>query len=227
MESTPAGNPISVVIADDHALVRDGLKLILEIPEDIAVLGTASDGREALAQVGALAPDVLLLDLRMPGISGLEVMEALSRNQARVQVVVLTTYNEPDLMVEALQMGALGYLLKDTDRETLYGTIRAAAEGKSLLQPDILSQVMAQLQSGEAGRAAGAPLTEREREVLARVAGGETNKAIARHLGITERTVKAHLTHVYRKLGVDSRASAVAHALREGLLDMPSDGDLA
>ena len=219
-------NKIAVLIADDHAIVRDGLKLILEIPEDIDVVGTASDGVEALAQVEALRPDVLLLDLRMPGMSGLEVMEALSQQNPGVHVVVLTTYNEPELMVDALQMGALGYLLKDTDRETLYGTIRAAAQGKSLLQPDILGQVMARLQSGGTDLSPEDPLTERELEVLSRVAGGETNRAVAQNLGITERTVKAHLTHIYRKLGVDSRASAVAQALREGLLDMGSDSDL-
>jgi NarL family two-component system response regulator YdfI len=227
MSETISENMIAVLIADDHAIVRDGLRLILEIPADIAVVGTASDGQEALAQVDALSPDVLLLDLRMPGMSGLEVMEVLSQQNRDVHVVILTTYNEPELMVDALQMGALGYLLKDTDRETLYGTIRAAAEGKSLLHPDILSQVMARLQSGGRDSMEEDPLTARELEVLTRVAGGETNRGIARNLGITERTVKAHLTHIYRKLGVDSRASAVAHALREGLLDMESGADLS
>ncbi len=211
---------IRVLIVDDHAIVRDGLRLILETAEDIHVVGSASDGGEALAKMADLTPDVMLLDLRMPDVDGLTVLRRLAEQQAQVRVVVLTTYNEPELMVEALQTGAVGYLLKDSDRETLFGAIRAAGRGESLLQPEILSQVMNQLQNPPQPSDDADPLTPRELEVLSAVAHGERNKEIAFRLGITERTVKAHLTHIYTKLSVDSRASAVAKAIQMNLIDL-------
>ncbi len=214
---------IRVLIADDHAIVRDGLSLILGTADDMVVVGAASDGQEALTMVEDLAPDVMLLDLRMPEMDGIAVMAQLAVSAAEVRVVVLTTYNEPDLMAAALQQGALGYLLKDTDRESLFTTIRAAAEGRSLLAPDVLAQVMQHLKEERQEETQPDPLTDRELEVLNAVAAGQRNKEIARHLGITERTVKAHLTHIFHKLAVDSRTSAVAVAVKKGLLDLEED----
>ena len=206
-------NPIRVLVADDHLIIRQGLRLILETAEDFVLVGEAADGAEALRQVAALAPDVVLMDLRMPGMGGLEAIQRLQAGQSRVAVVILTTFNEDDLMVRGLRAGAKGFLLKDTDRDTLFNAIRAAARGELLIKPEIMARLLS------SAPAADEPvLTDREREVLAAVARGERSKEIAFHLGITERTVKAHLDSIYNKLGVDSRAAAVSAALQRRLI---------
>lgn len=217
-------DPIRIVVADDHLIIRQGLRLILETAEDLELVGEAEDGAEALRLATQLNPDVVLMDLRMPGMDGLTAIEHLRVEQPRIAVVILTTFNEDDLMIRGLRAGAKGYLLKDTDRETLFSTIRAAAQGRTLLKPDIMERVLAFMQQparpAPAARPAGpAPtLSEREREVLAGVAQGERSKEIALRLGITERTVKAHLDSIYNKLGVDSRAAAVSIAMQKGLI---------
>jgi NarL family two-component system response regulator YdfI len=217
---------IRVLVADDHLIIRQGLRLILETADDIELVGEASDGAEALQQAAALQPDVIVMDLRMPGMDGLAAIERLRVDQPGIAVVILTTFNEDDLMLRGLRAGAKGYLLKDTDRETLFDTLRAAARGETLLQPDIMQRLLAITQPQPAPARQLAPpsaernplLTEREREVLAGVARGERSKEIAARLGITERTVKAHLDSIFNKLGVDSRAAAVSEALQRGLL---------
>jgi NarL family two-component system response regulator YdfI len=205
---------IRVLITDDHSIVREGLTLILETAEHIEVVGEAADGAEALRLVAEQQPDVVLMDLRMPGMDGLTAIEHLSRDYPQVAIVILTTYNEDDLMLRGLQAGAKGFLLKDTSRDTLLETVQAAAKGESLLGADVMGRLMAQLQSGgkRPSPTTESPLTERELQTLRAVAAGETNKGIALQLGISERTVKAHLTAVYNKLGVDSRAAAIAIA---------------
>jgi NarL family two-component system response regulator YdfI len=211
---------LRVLIADDHLIIREGLRLILETVEDMELAGEALDGAEAVRLAGELQPDVVLMDLRMPGMDGLAAIEHLRREQPQIAVVILTTYNEDDLMRRGLRAGARGYLLKDTSRETLLNTIRAAARGEMLLKPEIVAGLLAH---DEGAAPPTRPpsvleLTEREGEVLAAVARGERSKEIASRLGITERTVKAHLTSIYNKLGVDSRAAAIAVAARRGLL---------
>ena len=158
------------------------------------------------------------MDLRMPGMDGLTAIELLRTQQPGIAVVILTTFNEDDLMMRGLRLGAKGYLLKDTDRETLFNTIRAASRGETLLRPEIMARVLAR--GNATGHAASTPLelTERELEVLRGVAQGERSKEIAFRLGITERTVKAHLASIYNRLGVDSRAAAIAVASQKGLL---------
>ena len=213
--------PIRVLVADDHLIVREGLRLILETEADFELVGEAQDGAEAIQQAVACKPDVVLMDLRMPGMDGLTAIQHLRREQPDVAVVILTTYNEDTLMRAGLAAGARGYLLKDTDRQTLFDTLRAAARGETLLKPEILTRLLTQPETSSADVPRHLPshdLTEREMEVLQRVAVGERSKEIAMRLGITERTVKAHLASIYNKLGVDSRAAAVSIASQRGLL---------
>lgn len=214
------------MVVDDHAIVRDGIKLIMETVDELEVVGEAGNGREGLEQAEALKPDVVLMDLRMPEMDGLTTIKHLREDQPEIAIIILTTYNEDDLMYQGLQLGAQGYLLKDVDRQTLIRTIKAAAQGETLLQPEILQRIMSQggvQPSGVKGRVGDTNLTERENEVMRGVAAGERNKEIAYRLGISERTVKAHLTHIFNKLGVDSRAGAVAVAVENGLLSSNKD----
>ncbi len=215
-------DPIRVLIADDHLVVREGLRLILETGDGFDVVGEAPDGAEAVRLAGELQPDVVLMDLRMPGVDGLEAIERIRSQWPQIAVVILTTYTEDDLMIRGLRLGARGYLLKDTDRATLFNSIRAAARGETLLRPEMMARVLSHAESKPAAapakRAEGIELTERELEVLTGVARGERNKEIAARLNITERTVKAHLDSIYNKLGVDSRAAAVSTATQRGLL---------
>ncbi len=215
-------DPIRVLVADDHLIIRQGLRLILETAEDMEFAGEASDGAEALRIAADLRPHVILMDLRMPGMDGLTAIEHLRVEQPEVAVVILTTFNEDDLMMRGLRAGAKGYLLKDTDRETLFSTIRAAAQGQTLLKPDILARVLSHTHSAPErpqAKPASVTLSEREKEVLAGAAKGERSKEIALRLGISERTVKAHLDSIYNKLGVDSRAAAVSVAMQMGLIE--------
>ena len=212
---------IKLLIADDHLIIRQGLRLILETEADFELVGEASDGAEALKLCKKLKPDVVLMDLRMPNMDGLTAIEKLRDEQSEIAVVILTTFNEDELMLRGLQAGARGYLLKDTDRSTLFDTIRAAARGETLLKPEIMARVLSQKQHSpthsENTHNTG-NLTERELEVLVNIAEGKRSKEIANQLGITERTVKAHLASIYGKLGVDSRAGAIAAAVQLGLL---------
>lgn len=157
---------IRILIADDHLIVREGLRLILETGEEFEVIGEASDGAEAVRLASELKPDVTLMDLRMPGMDGLTAIERLRVEQPKVAVVILTTYNEDDLMMRGLRAGAKGYLLKDTDRATLLDTIRAAARGETLLRPEIMARLLARAESASAGERSALELSEREREVL-------------------------------------------------------------
>jgi two-component system, NarL family, response regulator YdfI len=237
----PIDSPIRILVADDHRIVRDGLRLILESQEEFTLAGEAADGEEAVRMAAELHPDVILMDLRMPRMDGIAAIEAIRRKNPQAGIVILTTYNEDDLMIRGLRAGARGFLLKDTDRETLFRVIRSAARGDSLLQPEVLDRVLSRTENPAAhgsgmvmysmqqtGQQVSAVepdvhsesggLTEREREVLKAVAQGQRSKEIARNLGITERTVKAHLASIYNKLGVDSRAAAIAVAAKKGWL---------
>ena len=211
---------IRILIADDHLIIRQGLRLILETEDDFELVAEASDGNEALGLCKKLNPDVVLMDLRMPNMDGLTAIEQLRFERPEIAVVILTTFNEDELMFRGLQSGARGYLLKDTDRSTLFDTIRAAARGETLLKPEVMARILAQMNhsSGASQSIQPVNLTDRELEVLRSVARGERSKEIAIQLGISERTVKAHLASIYNKLGVDSRAAAIAIAAQMGLL---------
>ena len=221
--------PIRILVADDHSIVREGLRLILESQDGFEIVGEASDGLEAVALTAETTPDVVLMDLRMPGVDGIEAIRRISKTNPDAAVVILTTYDEDGYMHEGLRAGARGYLLKDTDRNTLYHTIRAAARGDTLLTSEVASKVFSKeraeasrgtIASSGPGRKPATFLTDREREVLGAVADGEPSRKIAGRLGISERTVKAHLASIYSKLGVSSRTGAVARALREGLVQL-------
>ena len=213
-------NPIRVMFTDDHLIVREGLRLILETADGIEIVGEASDGAECLRLVPEVKPDVILMDLQMPRMDGITAIGHLRSEHPEIAIVILTTFNEDDLMLRGLQAGARGYLLKDTNRENLLDTIQAAAKGETLIKPEVLARVLA-AHSSPTPRSVSrvdSTLTERELEVLQAAARGERNKEIAYKLGITERTVKAHLASIYQKFSVDSRAAAVAVAAQKGLL---------
>jgi len=216
---------IRVVIADDHPVVRKGLCMTLEeFGEEIELVGEAADGAAAVQLVEEVQPDVVLMDVRMPGMDGLEALERIRASAPRIAVVILTTYNEDAFLLRGLQAGACGYLLKDCPLETLLHAVRAAARGETLLQPEMVARLL-KVQAGAAAsplaatRAANKPrLTERELEILAAIARGDRSKEIAARLGLTRRTIETYLTAIYQKLEVDSRAAAVAVALEQGLL---------
>ena len=213
-----AKDTIKILITDDHDIVRDGLRLILETEEQFEIVGEACNGEEACKLASELSPDVILLDLRMPVMDGITALKHIHHDHPNMAVVILTTYNEDDLMRQGLQEGALGYLLKDTDRTTLIQTIRTAASGQALFQPEIIQRAFQSRPQNEQSHNVDSNLTDREMEILQAVAEGNRNKEIAYQLGITERTVKAHLASIYNKLGVDSRAGAIAVASKQGLL---------
>ncbi|MGD8585373.1 MAG: response regulator transcription factor [Chloroflexota bacterium] len=214
---------IRVLITDDHFIVRQGLRLILNTAADIELVGEATNGKEALQETAEHQPHVVLMDLRMPVMDGLTAIEQLGQRHPQVAVIILTTYNEDEMMLRGLKLGARGYLLKDTERETLLNTIRAAARGESLFKPDVVQRALSVQAASPPPRQTPSSsdaieLTPRELEVLQAAATGERNKEIALRLDISARTVKAHLTSVYNKLGVDSRAAAIAIAARKGWL---------
>lgn len=204
---------IRVVLVDDHAVVRSGLTQLLEASGDIAVVGTAADGAEALDVVRETRPDVVLMDLQMPGVDGVSATRALAEEQPSAAVVVLTSFSDSERIVAALDAGALGYLLKDADPEDVLEGVRAVSRGESPIHPRAARQLLTARASGPTGP----QLTPREAEVLGLVRAGLANKQIARRLGISERTVKAHLTSVFQRIGVADRTQAAVWAERNGL----------
>ena len=222
---------IRVLVVDDHLIVRQGLRLMLEeAGEDFELVGEAADGETAMTLVHDLQPDVVLMDIRLPGLDGIDTLERMRASSPHIAVLILTTYNEDALIVRGLRAGACGYLLKDTTRDALFRAIRTAARGELLLQPEMMTRALShaeRLTPAEPHRRYELALTERERDVLVEVARGKRSKEIALQLGITENTVKGHLASIYGKLGVDSRASAVAIALERGLLPRQKDGRTA
>ncbi|MEV7129298.1 response regulator transcription factor [Streptomyces sp. NPDC093260] len=206
---------VSLLIVDDHPVVRDGLRGMFESAPGFTVLAEAADGVEAVAKAAALDPDVILMDLRMPGGAGVDAIRELTRRGARARVLVLTTYDTDSDTLPAIEAGATGYLLKDAPRDELFTAVRAAAEGRTVLSPAVASRLVSAVRAPAPGNE---PLSAREREVLVLVARGTSNREIARELFISEATVKTHLTHLYAKLGVNDRAAAVAVAYDRGIL---------
>ena len=206
---------IRVLLADDHPVVREGLRGMLAAEPDIEIVGEAASGPEAVALAGRLRPDVVLMDLRMPGGDGVEA----TRRLAGTTVVVLTTYDSDTDILRAVEAGAAGYLLKDTPRAVIADRLRAAARGETVLAPAVAGRLFGRMRSAQAPRAE--QLTERETEVLALAARGLTNAQIGRELSIGEATVKTHLLRASGKLGVSGRTAAVTRAMETGALPSP------
>ena len=204
---------IRLLIADDHPVVRDGLSGMFATDPDFEVVGQAGDGAEAVRLAGTLKPDVILMDLRMPGMDGVTAITELVKRKIPVRVLVLTTYDTDTYVLPAIEAGATGYLLKDAPRAELLRAVRAAADGQGVLSPSVATRLMSRVRTP-------APelLSQRELEVLGLVAAGTTNRDAAVRLFISEATVKTHLLHIYAKLGVADRAAAVAEAYNRGLL---------
>ncbi|GLY74926.1 response regulator transcription factor [Actinoallomurus iriomotensis] len=207
------GAPIRLLIADDHPVVRDGLSGMFTRDPGFEVLGEAGDGAEAIRLAQALDPDVILMDLRMPGMDGLTAITELARRGVTARVLVLTTYDTDSYVLPAIEAGATGYLLKDAPRDELLRAVRAAADGQAVLSPSVATRLMSRVREPETK-----PLSRRELEILELVAAGTTNRDAAAKLLISEATVKTHLLNIYAKLGVNDRAAAVAEAFNRGLL---------
>ncbi|MFE6734617.1 response regulator [Microbacterium sp. NPDC057650] len=205
---------LSLLVVDDHPVVRDGIVGMVSAAEDIEVVGEASDGAEAVALAQVLAPDVVLMDLRMPRMDGVAALREFARLGIRSHVVVLTTFDADADVLPAIAAGAAGYLLKDAQPAELLDAIRGAAAGKTVLASAVASRLVGRVRTPEA-----ALLTPRELEVLGLVADGATNRAAGERLHLSEATVKTHLLSIYAKLGVGDRAAAVAEGFRRGLLD--------
>jgi DNA-binding NarL/FixJ family response regulator len=205
--------PIRLLVVDDHPVVRDGLCSMFDRDPEFDVLGEAGDGAEAVRLAQELRPDVILMDLRMPGMDGVTAITELAAKGVAARVLVLTTYDTDSHVLPAIEAGATGYLLKDAPRADLLRAVRAAAHGEAVLSPAVTARLMSRVRSPAAG-----PLSQRELEVLELVAAGTTNREAAARLFITEATVKTHLLNIYAKLGVSDRAAAVAEAFNRGLL---------
>lgn len=212
MTPSPRSEPIRVLLVDDQNLVRQGVRSLLSLAEGIEVIGEASDGRQAIEVIPQLKPDVVLMDMRMPVMSGLEALQALARTRALPPTIILTTFDDDQLVLAGIKAGAKGYLLKDVSLEQLVGAIQTVAGGGSLVQPAVTQRLLSGLEhmrNDFVSLDRPDPLTERETEILRLMAGGFSNKEIANSLGVAEGTIKNHVSNILSKLGVRDRTRAV------------------
>lgn len=210
-------DPIRVLIVDDHQVVRRGLRTFLEIQDDIEVAGEAADGEEGVARAEELRPDIVLMDVKMPGTGGVEALRELRRLGNPARVLIVTSFIEQRTVVPALRAGAAGYVYKDVDPDALAGAIRSVHAGHVLLQPEVAGALLADEAGGGVGSGRGPVLTEREREVLGLIADGRSNREIARTLVLSEKTVKTHVSNILMKLDLADRTQAALWAVRHGL----------
>ncbi|MFG2880602.1 response regulator [Streptomyces sp. NPDC048337] len=209
---------IRVLLVDDHQVVRRGLRTFLEVQDDIEVVGEASDGEEGIARAEELRPDVILMDVKMPGTDGIEALRRLRERANPARVLIVTSFTEQRTVVPALRAGAAGYVYKDIDPDALAGAIRSVHAGHVLLQPEVASTLLAQEDHGvPAGRSGS--LTDREREVLGLIADGRSNREIARALVLSEKTVKTHVSNILMKLDLSDRTQAALWAVRHGITE--------
>jgi two-component system, NarL family, response regulator LiaR len=224
----PSTDPIRVLLVDDHAIVRKGLRALLAEIDDVAVVGEAADGEEAIQQAAALHPDVILMDIVMPNMDGIAATQQITRRQPEARVLALTSFASDDKLFPAIKAGALGYLLKDSDPEELLHAIRQVHRGEPSLHPRIARKLLHELgrplpQERPSHPPTPDPLTEREVEVLRSVAKGWSNQQIADNLSIAEGTVRTHVSHILDKLHLANRVQATLYALREGLTTLDND----
>lgn len=221
-EATTEAKKVRLVIAEDETMTREMLARLLALEDDIQVVGTAADGQKALTVVRAQKPDVLLTDINMPQVNGIEVTDTLRREMPEVGVVILTIYNDDERVFAAIKAGARGYVLKDSPPEETITAVRAVARGEALLHPSLVTRVLSEFGRLSTQKAADnavfAELTDREREVLTEIGKGRRNKEIAEALFISEKTVKNHISNIFAKLEVNSRAEAALLAARQGLV---------
>ncbi|GAA0440135.1 response regulator transcription factor [Streptomyces olivaceiscleroticus] len=210
------GGPIKVLLVDDHQVVRRGLRTFLEVQDDIEVVGEAADGEEGVAAAERLGPDVVLMDIKMPGMDGVEALRLLREQRSPARVLIVTSFTEQRTVIPALRAGAAGYVYKDIDPEALAGAIRSVHAGHVLLQPEVADALLSQEEAGN-GQGRGGSLTEREREVLALIADGRSNREIARALVLSEKTVKTHVSNILMKLDLADRTQAALWAVRHGV----------
>lgn len=210
--------PIKVMIVDDHNLVREGLKAMFDQGHEIEVVGEAGSGEEAIEMVEKVEPDVVLMDISMPGMNGIQATKTIRDRYPGVKVVILTMLDQEGYVYEAVKAGATGYMLKSTSSDDLVHSIQTVHEGKALLHPDATAQLLKEFVTLAKNRTKDYGLSNREIEVLQLLAEGKTNKEIAKALWISEQTVKSHVAHIFNKLGTSDRTETVARALRNGLV---------
>ena len=209
-----------VMLVDDHALIREGIKQLLEFDGSIDVIEQASDGAECLEKLQHVQPDILLLDINMPNVNGIEVLEEIKKKNIPVKVLMLTVHSEAEYLVQAVDIGANGYILKDSGSEELKKAIQSVMDGDSYIQPSLIPSLNSRLVNRDIDKEKIAALTKREMEILTQIAGGMFNKEIAMNLNISERTVKNHISNIFKKIDVFDRTQAAVFAIRNNIVKL-------
>lgn len=211
---------IKILIADDHSMVREGLKQLIELEDDIEVIAQAGDGQEAVEKIYEMNPDVVLLDINMPIMNGLEVLEKLKETKVDVNVLILTIHNEIEYLYRAVEIGVNGYVLKDSDSDVLIKAIRSIYKGESYIQPNMASLLFKKINGELDNQIKHSKLTKREVEVLKLITQGLLNKEIANQLCISEKTVKNHVSNIFKKIEVSDRTQAAVYAIKNNIVDI-------
>lgn len=209
-----------VMLVDDHALIREGIKQLLEFDGSIDVIEQASDGAECLEKLQHVQPDILLLDINMPNVNGIEVLEEIKKKNIPVKVLMLTVHSEAEYLVQAVDIGANGYILKDSGSEELKKAIQSVMDGDSYIQPSLIPSLNSRLVNRDIDKEKIAALTKREMEILTQIASGMFNKEIAMNLNISERTVKNHISNIFKKIDVSDRTQAAVFAIRNNIVKL-------